>query len=472
LKNQAASGMEKKLHKDNSNHSIFVLPVGNKYLLYAPLHELSALLNKAAVMQVKLALMLSSPASATMELADLLSGLLSPPTLNPDRFGEMDPQFLGIIPSRRCNMSCAYCDFGAHHAPDEVIDPDVVVAAIDYYAALTREKNKQMFFIQFFGGEPFVEQEIIDIAVHHARFVGASTGLIPHFEALSNGYFNATQRIFIKDYFDRVVISLDGFQKYHDRTRSLYMRHSSFDKIVDNIKYLSNSNIELAIRCCITADSVNDMIEMAQWFCSELNPDMVNFETLTQNSMTEKAGLLSPDPYVFAKNCVKSWRVLRANGVEPAYAPVSLNNVQTTSCPVGRDVLIVHPDGMIASCYLLRQDWQERQLNLSVGRVFKNGRMDIDFDKIQQLRNPVYSKPRCAACFCRYGCAGNCHVNCTWPGSPQTYTDFCIHTRIITACRLLEEMGEQTIADELLDNAKVSKQLSLQKTDVLFDFKG
>ena len=464
--------MEKKLQNNNSTHSIFIIPVQDKYLLYAPLHELSALLNEAAALQLKQALVASDPGSAAPELADLLSVLQSPPTQNPDRTGELDPQFLGIIPSRRCNMSCVYCDFGANLAPEEVIDPEIVISAIDYFAALTEQKNKQMFSIQFFGGEPFVEQEIIDIAVHHARLVGSKTGLIPHFEALTNGYFLEKQRIFIKDYFDRIVISFDGFKKYHDRARPINLRQGSYEKVVETIKYLSSSNVELAIRCCITSESVNDMEAMAQWFCAEFNPDKVNFETLTQNHETEKAKIFPPDPYLFAQHCVRSWRILRESHVEPAYAPVSLDKAQTTSCPVGRDVLIVHPDGTIASCYLLRKDWEDKQLDLCVGQVHKHGQVELDFEKIKQLRNPLYSKPRCENCFCRFGCAGNCHVNCTYPGSSQAYTDFCVHTRIITACRLLEEMGKQSIADELLDDAHALKNLALQKSDNLFSFEG
>ncbi len=464
--------MENTLHNNNSTCSIFILPVRDKYLLYAPLHDLSILLNGAAARQMKSALKQHNSSSAALELADVIAMLQSPPNQHPDRSGELNPQFLGIIPSRRCNMSCVYCDFGAHNAPGEVIDPNVVVAAIDYFAALTQQQNKQVFSIQFFGGEPFVEQEIVDIAVHHARFVGSRTGLIPHFEVLSNGYFSAQQRVFIKDYFDRVVISFDGFQKYHDQTRPLNSLQGSYEKVVENIQYLSNSNVELAIRCCITSESVNDMVAMAQWFCTEFNPDKVNFETLTRNPETEKAQLFPPDPYVFAQNCVKSWRVLRANDVEPAYAPVSLDKAQTTSCPVGRDVLIVHPDGIVASCYLLRQDWENKQLDLRVGKVHKNGHMDIDFEKIQQLRNLVYSKPRCETCFCRFGCAGNCHVNCTYPGSSQAYTDFCVHTRIITVCQILEEMGQQTVVDELLDDTNALRKLALQKSDNLSRFEG
>ncbi|MCI0493524.1 radical SAM protein [candidate division KSB1 bacterium] len=460
------------MQNNNSGHSIFILPVQDKFLLYAPLHELSALLNEAAAWQLKRALLASNPNSIMPEMADLISVLQAPPVQNPDRSGELDPQFLGIIPSRRCNMSCVYCDFGANLAPEEVIDPDIVVSAIDYFAALTEQKKKHFFLIQFFGGEPFVEQEIIDIAVHHARLVGSKTGIIPHFEALTNGYFSEHQRIFIKDYFDRIVISFDGFKKYHDKTRPINSRQGSFEKVVDNIKYLSTSNVELSIRCCITSESVGEMEEMARWFCEEFNPDKINFETLTPNQLTEQEKIYPPDPYQFAQHCVRSWRILRENHVEPAYAPVSLDRAQTTSCPVGRDVLIVHPDGAIASCYLLRKDWEDKQLDLCVGQVHKNGKVEVYLKKIKQLRNPLYTKPRCENCFCRFGCAGNCHVNCTYPGASPAYTDFCIHTRIITACQLLENMGQQTIVEEMLDDTNALKHLALQKSDHLFDFKG
>lgn len=463
--------MEIKLQDNSSGASILILPVQDKYLLYSPLHELSALINEAAALQLKQALVAAAPDSALPELADLISVLQSPPTQNPDRTGEIYPQFLGIIPSRRCNMSCVYCNFGANQALEEVIDPGIVVSVIDYFAAMTEQKNKNYFLIQFFGGEPFVEQEIIDIAVHHARLVGSKTGLIPHFEALTNGLFSERQRVFIRDYFDRIVISFDGFKKYHDRTRPINSQQGSYEKVVDTIKYLSTSNVELSIRCCITSESVNDMEEMAQWFCAEFNPDKVNFETLTPNPETERAKIHPPDPYRFAQHCVRSWRILREHQVEPAYAPLSLDRAQTTSCPVGRDVLIVHPDGTIASCYLLRKDWEAKQLDLCVGQVHKHGKVELDFEKIKQLRNPLYSKPRCENCFCRFGCAGNCHVNCTYPGSSRLYTDFCIHTRIITACRLLEEMDKQAMADELLDDASALKNLTMQKSDNLFSFK-
>ena len=124
---------------------------------------------------------------------------------------------------------------------------------------------------------------------------------------------------------------------------------------------------------------------MARWFCEAFHPDTVNFETLTPSRETEAAKLSPPDPYRFARNCVKSWRVLREHDVAAGYAPVSLDRAQTTSCPVGRDVLILHPDGMLASCYLLENDWIGRGMDLSVGKLHES-RVDIDREKVLRLR--------------------------------------------------------------------------------------
>ena len=457
--------MEKNLR--NNESTIFVIPVLDKYLLYAPLHNLSVLLNLPALKLVKSSVEGGRENPGSTELADLVSVLQTAPVF-PDRTGEPDPDFLGIIPSRRCNMSCIYCDFGAGCATDEVIDPDVVTAAIDYFAELRKKNSKRILPLQFFGGEPFVEKEIIDIAVHHARYICSQNGMIPHFNVLSNGYLSNEKRVFIKDYFDSVVISFDGYKKYHDRTRPVKNGQGSFDNVAESIKYFSKSNLELAIRCCITSESVDDMENMARWFCAEFDPDIVNFETLTCNIDTEKAMLYPPDPYKFAAGSVRSWRVLRKNFVTPAYAPLSPDKSQTTSCPVGRDVLIVHPDGIIASCYLQRERWEEKRIDLNVGSVPKTGNVEIDVDKLTNLRNRLYTKPRCRNCFCRFGCAGNCHVNCTYPGSPDEYTDFCIQTRLITICSLLEDMDLLSVADELLEDRTAQSKLALNRSDNIF----
>ncbi|MBN2103540.1 radical SAM protein, partial [bacterium] len=461
------------LRKDNClSHPIdhlFVLPVLDRYLLYHPLNGQYALLNQSGVSLIRDAMQGTSAAEVPEEFSELIEILSLSGVIHPEKTGAVNPEFLGIILSRACNMACAYCDFGAHQNNKDKLEAGQMTAAIDWFAGHQKQNGRKLLPIQFFGGEPFVERELMDIAVHHARFIASRNGLVPRFEALTNGYYGATRRRFIADYFDRVIISLDGFRNDHDRTRPAAAAKSSYDTVVETAKYLSGHDLQLSIRCCVTSESVQRMEDMADWFCREFNPDKVNFETLTENSLTQKAGLRPPDPYLFAEHCLKSWRVLRNHGVDPAYAPVALNRPQTTSCPAGRDVLIVHPDGMVASCYVQKKDWIERGMDLSVGNI-KCGQLQLDEKKLLSFRDRLHEKVRCEHCFCRYGCAGGCHVNNTYPGCASNYTDFCIHTRILTLCRLLEEMGESTLADQLLGDKASLERLVKQLSDHILDF--
>lgn len=438
-------------------------------MVYNPLNGRYALLNEGGVCLLKEAIEKSVDDSIPKDFNELAVFLGEKGEKSPEKKGPVNPKFLGIIPSRRCNMVCAYCDFGAHENHNAKLDPGLLVTAIDWFADLRVKSKQKGLEIQFFGGEPFVERELLDIAIHHARFLGARTGLVPQFEALSNGFYDEKQRIFIKDYFDRIVISLDGFKTFQDINRSAPKQKSTFNKVVQTLHYLSDQNIDLSIRCCVTSESVFEMEAIADWFCKDFKPENVNFESLTENEFTKKEGLLPPDPYDFAINTVRSWSVLKRNGVEPANAAVSLNEPQTTSCPVGRDVVIVHPDGMLASCYVQETDWTSKGMDLSLGKV-ENKNIALNTDKLLSLRNQLDEKPRCSSCFCRFGCAGGCHVNNTWPGSSPDYQNYCIYTRIITLTSLLEEMGESELVLDLLNDKTSMVKIARQKTDKLSDF--
>jgi uncharacterized protein len=448
---------------------VFTIPVTDRVMVYNPLNGRYALLSKEGVKLLNEKLIDPEKKSVPGDIKDLADFITATGVSHPEKTGSTDPQFLGIIPSRKCNMACVYCDFGAHQNPQDKLDACLMITAIDWFAEHRLKHKQKTLPIQFFGGEPFVEQELMDIAVHHARFLGSRTGLIPRFEALSNGYYTESQQLFVKDYFDHIIISMDGFRKFHDVTRALRKNKSSFNKVAETLHYLSGQSLNLSIRCCITSESVSEMEAIAEWFCNEFNPDKVNFEALTENSMTKNAGINPPDPFLFAIHTVRSWKILRQHGVEPAYAPVSLNKPQTTSCPVGRDVVIIHPDGMLSSCYLQKDEWISKEMDLSVGMV-RDKSVLLDEKKLIILRNQLGNKYRCLNCFCRFGCSGGCHVNNTYPGSSADYEDYCIHTRIITLCSLLNEMGEDDLIDELLNNSLSLEKLAMQKSDKITDF--
>ena len=56
-------------------------------------------------------------------------------------------------------------------------------------------------------------------------------------------------------------------------------------------------------------------------------------------------------------------------------------------------------------------------------------------------------------------------MNQTFPGCDTTYTDFCLQTRVITACLLLQEIGAEDLADVLLANRAAMERLAHHSWD-------
>src|SRR5438128_11999101 len=90
------------------------------------------------------------------------------------------PLLVQIIPIRRCNIDCGYCN-----EYDKVSDPvptAVLTARIDKLASLGTS------VVAFSGGEPMLHPEL-DALIRHIRDRGMMAGLI------TNGYFLVPARI-------------------------------------------------------------------------------------------------------------------------------------------------------------------------------------------------------------------------------------------------------------------------------------
>lgn len=447
---------------------LYAVPVSGAYLLYSPLRQVSALVNPKALFQLKKKMEGNASDHETGQVEALFHMLAGSQIRLPDQNdGVLKPEFLGIIPTRACNLACAYCGFGSADSPEEVMDLKMAAAAVDWMADQVKKAGRDRLDVHFFGGEPFVAPEVVEVSVHRARLTADKLGLTPYFEVATNGVFDENQARFVGDYFDTVVLSFDGPEEIHDRHRSGKNGKGSFPEVFQTAKRLSQSPAKLCFRACISLDSVASMEQIAKWFCETFQPSIINFETLKPTLASETSGLAPPDPYLFANRCVRAIRLVRGYGVEAVYAAACTEAPRRSFCPVGKDTLIVSPDGRVSSCYLPRIEWVKKGLDLDVGRIQKDGSVRIDNRAIIHLRRLVTQNSKCKRCYCRWTCAGGCHVSHTPPGSSDAYRDFCIQTRIITACKLLDEMGCGDRADGLLASPTTMEKLALQITDCL-----
>lgn len=440
----------------------------DRFLFHSPLHYISAVVNQGvvALLQDK-----GTPSIGSGGLGELQACVRTAPAYIPGPHeSESSQKFLGIIPTRQCNLNCVYCGFSSGRENSRTMDFGAVAAAIDWMAEYICQlpNSNKLLDVHFFGGEPFLARDVIEVALHRTRLVAARSGLIPHFEASTNGFFSEEYISFIGDYFDTIVLSLDGPRELHDRHRSRPQdAGGSFDTVVRNALLLGQRGVKLCLRCCVTEETVSRLEEITGWFCETLQPAVINFETLQPTPESKAAGLQPPDPYEFALHFVRARQLAEKYGIPMVYPADLTSYPRSTFCPVGGEAFILSPDGRISVCYLPPREWQARNLDMDVGLLENNARMNINPEKVKHIRQQVHQKPRCENCFCRWSCAGGCHVNHSYPGCLDQYDDFCIQTRLITACSLLEETGETVLLEQLLNNPAMQRKIACRKSDVL-----
>lgn len=400
----------------------FALPVLDRTLVYAPLDHV---------------LLVADDGVTRAELGAAVAPLVgrAAPARRTGRVTA--PSFLGLISTRGCNMACPYCDFAASKRGSPVMTEEVARRAIDAYLGMARDTAQ----LHFFGGEPFHAPTLVQFATAYAREQAARLGLALHVEATSNGLYGRFLCEWIAQNLDAIVLSLDGPPDILDRHRPGLGGVSVSDVLVHSAQRLAEGPVELHLRACVTAGTVERLPEIAAWFAAEFRPVSVCFETVHAG---RAPGFTPPDPWHFAAAFLAAEEVLAAAGVRAVMATAETDSVHSSFCPVGSDALIVSPDGAVDACYLLQQDW--RGLDLRLGRLGETG-FELSETAVQRARAlTVEDKPLCHDCFCRWHCAGGCHVNHRADAPAGTYDRLCVQTRVITLHRLLRQAGEADLA--------------------------
>lgn len=443
--------------------AIYLLPIMEQYeLLYAPLHGITALINHQAAQHIQHALLNHvSPPNALSTLNDLLQPVCDVPI----RSGPITaPHFLGLIPTRSCNLHCRYCTFRRASFKDEEMSLELVRDSIDAYCDVLLQNAHTQAAIHFFGGEPFYARTAVQVAVEYAQWRAGMLGLDTHFEATTNGVYNEKFCLWMADHFDTVVLSLDGPPEIQNYQRPGRNDFPTFQVVDRSAKILSEGSVELIIRVCVTEQIVPRMVELAKWLSTEYLPSTVCFEPMTPTLQSKEAGLRPPNPWEFGVNFCQSAQLLEQKGVQATCSTTDISLIQTSVCPMGKDALIVAPNGNIYACYALPAEWEKIGRDVKMGKV-ENAQFVFDLSAIERVREWAYQKKHlCYRCFCEYHCAGGCHLT---RDSAETYKDLCIWTRIITLYKLLEKLGQGELARAWLRT--LSTETLLQPSDLLME---
>ena len=161
----------------------------------------------------------------------------------PDNFapmaGKLKEKTAGVVKAlclhiaHTCNLNCSYCfaSQGKYHGDRAVMSFEVGKRALDFL--IENSGTRRNLEVDFFGGEPLMNFDVVKELVAYARSVEKEKGKNFRFTLTTNGVLVDDDVI---DFANRecanVVLSLDGRKEIHDRFRVDYAGNGSFDKIV------------------------------------------------------------------------------------------------------------------------------------------------------------------------------------------------------------------------------------------------
>jgi len=264
-------------------------------------------------------------------------------------------------------------------------------------------------------------------------------------------------------------LSLDGTAKIQNNYRPFRGGEDSFDTVFRSAKILSEGSCDLIIRVCVTNDTVADLPEIATWIKNELVVNTVCLEPITHSQLSVKNNLLSPDPYIFAKYFLETEDILSNHGIKTTTSGTDIDKFQRSYCPVGKDAIIVTPDGEINACYLHKELWNNDEGNLNFGYIQERPPKLIvnqyNLNQIRAINGTKYEK--CKECFCKYHCAGGCHVNHKFIHRSHEMENICVHTRLITIGKLLKRINAIELYRNWINSPEMKLSLSSSRIEPL-----
>ena len=159
---------------------------------------------------------------------------------------------LTLFLNHRCNLRCTYCYTG--HKFHRPMTREVMEKAVELGLDLADHK---FLMLTFFGGEPFMEPELMEAAVIHARARGEARGVRIFPGVATNGtLLNADRLALLKRYDFQVQLSLDGCPQAQDATRRFRNGRSSAARVEANLCTLLKEGFDPRVLAVIDPDNV------------------------------------------------------------------------------------------------------------------------------------------------------------------------------------------------------------------------
>lgn len=317
-----------------------------------------------------------------------------------------------------CNLRCQYCfaDTGEYMGHRQLMSAETGKAAIDYL--LHHSVGRHNLELDFFGGEPLMNFDVVKEVVRYARSKEAEHDKLFRFTITTNGLLLDDDKIsFINQEMSNVVLSIDGRKEVNDRIRSRVDGSGCYDSIMPKFQRLvekrrSGPFDQYYVRGTFTRynkDFANDVLHL----CDDCGFDQVSVEPVVAGAEKPYALTDADLPEIFAEyERLAKIMVERAGGerdfnffhfmIDLDQGPCAIKRLRGCGC--GNEYVAVTPGGDVYPCHQFvgHEDWK-------MGTVYD---LSLDENRKKQFsKSTVFEKEDCRECWAKFYCSGGCNAN-------------------------------------------------------------
>ena len=312
-----------------------------------------------------------------------------------------------------CNMRCKYCfaDEGAYHAKREMMSLETAKKAVDFLIA--NSGKRKVLEMDFFGGEPLMNLDVLKQTVYYAKAEGAKVGKKFLFTTTTNALLLNDETIeFFNAEMENVVLSLDGRKEVNDAIRKTVNGKGTFDIIVEKIKkFISlRGTKSYYVRGTFTAKNLDFSKDVL--FIADQGVDSISMEPVVTEipELQIRAEHLPTIEKEYEELCEKYLeRHEKGEGFNFFHFNIDLEggpclSKRVSACGAGNEYFSVTPNGDLYPCHQFAGDEKFR-----MGSVFEGITKPELREKFKN--SCLFTRKKCENCFAKFICSGGCSAN-------------------------------------------------------------
>lgn len=343
-----------------------------------------------------------------------------------------------------CNMRCKYCFASSGHFGGQrtMMDIETAKKAVDFI--LEKSGPRRNCEIDFFGGEPLMNFELIKDVIAYAREKEKPLNKNIRFTLTTNGLALSKEvQDFVNEHGLSTVLSLDGRKEVNDHMRKTVDGQGTHDEIVNSYKEFvkGRNNQNYYIRGTFTSENL------------DFSQDVKHMVDLGFKEVSVEPVVVSDDrPYALKEEHLEIlkeeyWRLAdiyldyHKKGEPFNFFHFNINidggpcaAKRVSGCGAGIEYLAIDPSGDIYPCHQFVGDKEFVMGNLST--AFEGEKIKGSF-----AQSSMFAKEDCVKCWARYYCGGGCHANAYSHNNDlkKPYQLGCELQKIRTECSLYIE---------------------------------